>query len=187
MRIFLAVPVPLDTAEALYRKRSSLRNEWQGVRWVPPVNFHFTLYFFGELEAALLPELGARLTSLLNGRSSFIINLKGINCFGSPTRPKLVFEDVEAGAEELRELHFALRPVVEPLLGWKDEPFHPHLTLGRPRRKGLRCPQVGILPSEEKCAKIYSFLADKIILYRSYTEPGGAVYAPLETWKLEGT
>ncbi|OQX30039.1 MAG: 2'-5' RNA ligase [Spirochaeta sp. LUC14_002_19_P3] len=183
MRTFLAVPVPVGTAEALYRERASLRDEWQGVRWVPPLNFHFTLYFFGELQAALLPELCARLTLLLAGRSCFTIELTGLGCFGSPVWPKVIFEAVGTGTEELCELHFALRPVIEPLLGWKDEPFRPHLTLGRFRRNGGS--QTGILLPEGKSAKIHEFQADKIILYHSSTEPGGAVYTPLETWTLK--
>ncbi len=75
IRLFAAIAIPEEIAEALTRRQQGL----PGARWRPTEAFHITLRFFGEvaesvaddIDAALAGVAGARLTLELQGVGSF--------------------------------------------------------------------------------------------------------------------
>ena len=186
MRTFLAVSPPMETARDIHVDLAPLRAVWSGVRWVEPASYHITLVFFGERDEFTVEKIRESAGPVLMEYESFDVGFEGIDCFGSVHRPKLFIERVGAGAGELADLRDALRPVLEPLVGWEERDFRPHLTLGRPRRRGLEGPKGGgLLPSGMKPDTVWAFRAREIVLYESTLRAGRAEYSRLETWPLK--
>jgi RNA 2',3'-cyclic 3'-phosphodiesterase len=186
MRTFLAVSPPEDTARNIYNECASLRTAWSGVRWVDPASYHVTLVFFGDHDEFTVERIRESAGPVVMEFESFEVEFDGIDCFGSPHRPKLFIENVGLGGRDLSELREALRPSLEPLVGWEKRGFRPHLTLGRPRRRGFEGPDGGeLLPTGSKSDTVWSFRAREVVLYESILRPEGAEYIPLESWPLK--
>ena len=186
MRTFLAVSPPAGMARDIHADRAPLRAAWSGVSWVKPASYHITLVFLGERDEFTLERIRESAGPVLMEFESFDVGFEGVGCFGNVRRPKLFIERVGAGAGELAELREALRPVLEPLAGWEERAFLPHLTLGRPGRRGVEGPAGGeLLPPEVKNDTVWTFRAREVVLYKSTLRPEGAEYTPLVTWPLK--
>lgn len=180
-RLFLALSIPREIREELYRARGPLREAWRGIRWVPKENYHITLVFFGSRNEAFADEIRDGVSRALAGREAFIIEFSGPACFGAPRRPRIIYEGIGRGREELTELHSGLEPWLEGPAGWEKRSYRPHLTLGRPERGGARGPD-----SESgfgvEWKGLSAFPAREVVLFRSESGPR---YNPLEIWNLE--
>jgi 2'-5' RNA ligase len=75
-RLFLAIPLPEELKRqltlALGHYRSLLTaTQLASTRFIPPENWHITLYFFGDVEAEKVPLLQSLLTPLVHQTPSF--------------------------------------------------------------------------------------------------------------------
>ena len=55
-RLFVGIPIPEPQRKTL-SVVGEINEEVKGVRWVPVVNYHLTLYFLGEVEEEMLDNL----------------------------------------------------------------------------------------------------------------------------------
>ena len=128
IRLFAALPVPIDIAEGLARRQQGL----PGARWSPLDQLHVTLRFFGEVEETRAADLDAELAALT--ADSFEVALQGAGAFGDIARMRAVWAGVEESAA-LR--HLAGKCVaIARRCGVKGEtkPYKPHVTLAYLRR-----------------------------------------------------
>lgn len=51
MRLFLAIDIPNDIKKTLADQIYPFQKDYQYMTWVPPENFHLTIYFFGEVDS----------------------------------------------------------------------------------------------------------------------------------------
>ena len=139
MRLFIALRLPAAVREPLAETAARLRPALPPARWVPVANLHLTLRFLGETDSGRVAGLGRALAGVFGARAPFRLRLRDGGCFplGRPARVAWVgFES----SGELLELQAAVAAAVagqlgaEPGGGGAGRPFHPHLTLARPRR-----------------------------------------------------
>ncbi len=64
MRCFIALPLPEAAQDSLVRATAPLRRHWPDLAWAPPEQYHLTLAFLGELEAAGVAAAEAALATL---------------------------------------------------------------------------------------------------------------------------
>ena len=169
MRLFLAVPIPQGVRKALYRARQTLRDDWSGIRWVPDENYHITLAFYGCRDAEGIEKIG---------RADFPIETIGPACFGDPRRPRIIYEGIGRGREELSALHACMKPPTE------KSSYRPHLTLGRAGRGQVKGPDSGVTSGVEY-KRVSVFSAGKVVLFLSESGPEGPGYTALEAWNLQ--
>ncbi|HEY6808161.1 MAG TPA: 2'-5' RNA ligase family protein, partial [Gemmatimonadales bacterium] len=67
MRLFVALDIPADTREAVWRAAAPLRARAYPVRWAAPDRLHLTLKFLGDVSDARLPELRGALHEAVQG------------------------------------------------------------------------------------------------------------------------
>lgn len=185
MRSFVAIPLPLEIETQL---RSAVRSlEQQGVsgRGVSSGAMHLTLKFLGELSRDQVPEVADRLGRVAAGSGPFRVALGGPGAFPNRRSPRVVFVEVESGAE-LLGLH---QSIEEGLVGMgqarEERGYRPHLTLMRlkSRRHGGRLRNWLESPLAMSGA---SFQVDCFHLYQSVLKPQGAEYRVVETFCLTG-
>jgi len=103
----------------------------KGLRWLPATQIHLTMSFIGRVEAVEAERLRERLVAVQV--PPFFLPVKGIGIFGG-ARPTVVWAGVGKGHPHLFALHQHIQDAVlqaglEPDL----KPFHPHITIGRPK------------------------------------------------------
>ena len=182
LRAFLAVDLPPSLREDALRRVSPLHEQLgPGVRWVPEQNLHLTLKFLGEVDPDRIPRLLQGVAAKLAREESFRAGLGGLGAFPSPSRARVIWLDVIAGASRLarlaRKLDAAAAKIGVPR---ERRPYRAHLTVGR-----LSAPAaVPILPAMAAMAVAETeeeriFSVEEVVLYESRLSSTGAQYVPL--------
>lgn len=146
MRLFVAIQPPEEVVAALARLRQRLARRLgegrAGPRWVRPERMHLTLAFLGEVEPALVPELGRRLEAAAARFAPFRLVLDRLGGF-PPERPARVLFAEPAEPGPVPDLARAVRlAAAEAGCPPKEARFHPHLTLARAGRRRLEVPDL---------------------------------------------
>ena len=179
-RSFLALLLPdAIVAEAARLSERMRREAPTGIRWVPRENFHLTVRFFGDLDAASVSRASQLVASLDHRFEPVPARLGAVSAFPSRNRPQVIWVgiDAEQGALDRR-----VRAIEEQLMaagfGASDKPWKSHLTLGRVNRDAqLPAPVAARLfggaPGDA------SGSIDTLILFESKLSSRGASYSPL--------
>ncbi len=188
MRCFIALPLPEEAREALYRSMAALRGRWPRLAWASPGGYHLTLAFLGEIGQDAVAcahralEAAAKAPCLEFSFSSFeYLPPRG--------RPRVLYAGLleqPAGASETayRLLNEALAkegreaglPPLNAEWGPGGRPYLPHATLARVKPGAA-------FPEREALSRFAppggAWTIDRCALYRSELRPGGAVYSEL--------
>jgi RNA 2',3'-cyclic 3'-phosphodiesterase len=183
-RSFVAVFPPAAVLESVLELQRALGILLPGVRWVAPTNLHFTLRFFGDIDAAERVRAAQVMDEVAHERQRVDVELHGVGVFSSWKHPRVVWvgcgEGSDAFAELGRALEFGFR---EARLGKADKPFKPHLTLGRWRAFGAVIPESSVAA----CAAVGSlgrFEVEEVGLIQSKLSPKGSTYTFLHRARL---
>jgi RNA 2',3'-cyclic 3'-phosphodiesterase len=188
IRSFIAIDLPKHIQDPLDRVISDLQSmqPHSPVRWVPARNIHLTLKFLGEVSSNNLEMLTKILQTEVPRHRCFEIKVGTLGAFPSIHRPRVIWIGVEAPAD-LMSLQRSIETETTRLGYMAEErPFSAHLTLGRVSHnaspeevrqigEGLKGYEVGLLGVN---------MVERVRLFRSDLEPGGAVYTPLFTIPL---
>ncbi len=182
IRIFFAVPIPEKIKATLARFQDEMQNISGRVKWVRPEGMHLTLKFIGEVEQDRAEQLWTALDDL-DFPAPFEVTLDKPGVFPNPRRPRILW----IGLEHTEELVTVASQIDERLQQEGAEPesrkFHPHLTLGRVRGKGL--PRPVIEDFLNLAVPPQPMRMESVVCYKSDLQPSGAVYTALHTIHLE--
>jgi 2'-5' RNA ligase len=155
------------------------------VRWVRPEALHVTLRFLGEIAAASVPELLARVASRTREVPAFELVLGGVGALPSARRARVV--TLEAGPEEpLQRLASAVEQgVVEAGFAPERRRFRPHVTLGRVRRDRRLGGDIQRAMTASDTPGSEAFAVTRVLLYRSEPTPGGSTYTSIGHVQLQ--
>jgi 2'-5' RNA ligase len=184
LRLFLALDLPAEHRGEIGRRAAALEARLPDARWVRPENLHLTLSFLGATDEARLPELLTALRPAFAGTGSLTLEVAGAGTF-PPARPGRVAWIGIRGGPELLALQGEVAAAAAEALGIEPErrPFHPHVTLARPRRPWNR--RAGEELAEAFAGRLGEpFTVVDGVLYRSDLAPGGAVYEAVERFPL---
>jgi 2'-5' RNA ligase len=155
-----------------------LRPAIAGVRWVRPEGLHLTLRFLGWSSEPALESLEPALLAAAGECPTSAARLSGLGLFPERGSPRVLWlgVDLDACVEKLQQA--CERAAVA--VGFAPEPrgFRSHLTLGRWRERAPR-PALPELDLGEATL-------DRLVLFRSQLQRGGAVYTPLRAFPLHG-
>jgi len=181
MRLFFALPLPAPAKEALRPVFEAARRA--GGEAVGFANFeqlHFTLAFLGETER--LHDACAAAAGL-GELPPFELAIAGAGAFPSPSRPRVLWLGVTAGALELVAVADRLRAGLrERAFALEARPFRPHLTLGRVRQRGEKGARRAL--SAVPAGELVSFRVSEIHLMHSLLGAGGARHSALRSFPL---
>lgn len=168
IRLFAAVAIPDDIAEALARRQTGLN----GARWRTADQLHLTLRFFGEVREDVARDLDSELAAL--GGGPFPIMLQGAGAFGEGGDINAVWAGV-ADSEPLKRLakgceSAARRSGLKP----EGRNFRPHVTLAYLRRP--EPDKVAAWIQANNLLKSPPIWVDRFGLYSSFLASDGAQY-----------
>lgn len=184
-RLFVAVPLPPEPLAACGALIEGVRAGPLGrvPRWVHVDHLHLTVRFLGDTPPDLVPDvaLGVRDAVGGSGVGAFEVALEGAGVFPGLRKPRALWLGMTRGAVELGSLAEALGQALEPL-GWARDgrPYRPHLTVARLDSAPI-ADGVAVAEALERAAASWrtSFVADRVVLYRSHLGGGGPRYEPL--------
>jgi 2'-5' RNA ligase len=199
LRLFVAVPVPIETVRAVSALVEGvraldgaavvgpIRRGSNDVRWVRLDGLHVTLRFLGPTLEDKVDAVGMAVRAVAAASAPFDVRLAGAGAFPSPDRPRALWLGVNDGATQLAALATRLDDELVAA-GWAHEerPFRPHLTLARSDgvRAGPRLARQLMAAADGFSA---TWRAGSIVLFESQTGGGPARYMPLVEAALTGS
>ncbi len=131
MRLFIAVEIPHEIREKIYRDLQPLHQAFQKIKWIPSKNLHLTLKFLGEVPEEKLKMIKEKMRSL-SSLKSFSIEFLGLGGFPNLNRPRVIWLGINQGKQELLQIASYLESELE-MVGFPREnrTFQAHLTLAR--------------------------------------------------------
>ena len=182
MRLFVGVPVSLETCDGLSGAAESLARRAQNakvkVRWLAPATYHVTLKFIGWTRRDAADALGDALARAVAAaqQAPFSFRTARLGAFPTADRASVVWAGVEDKASGLTRLASAIdRELEEVGVPAERRGFHPHVTLGR-LREPADVSQV-LLPFSEQ---VFSETRlTEVVLFESRTKSGGSEYSAI--------
>lgn len=171
-RVFFAlVPDREATAQLEDQLRALTGPETSRLRWQPESNWHVTLRFVGDTDAACVADLQQLLKSTAPRHPAFTMILSAIETFPSAQRPLVVAATGDAPATAV-DLVADLEAGCQQLAFPADErAWRPHMSLARVRgRRPLHLPST---------ATRVELRVRRICLMRSVATERGRTYVPL--------
>jgi 2'-5' RNA ligase len=166
-RLFTGLEIPSDLAQDL----AMLRGGLSGARWIDPENYHITLRFIGDIDAATARDVSGALEQIR--RPPFTVTLAGLDFFGGD-RPRAIIAKAKPSAP-LLELQ-AEQERLTRRLGIPPEPrkFTPHVTLARLRDAPAAA--VAAYLTTRGFFLSRRFEATRFVLFSSRASTGGGPY-----------
>jgi len=176
MRLFVALPLPVDVRACLNAVQSGL----PGGRWIDPRNMHLTLRFMGDV-----PEPDARDLSLALSEihaPAFDLAFSGIGHFERRGNVHSVWARAEK-SDGLAHLQSKIESAVVRA-GWVPEQrkFTPHVTLARLKDTPLE--RIGLWLEDAGALSVPAFPLSEFVLFQSQLGHGPAKYTELAAYPL---
>src|SRR5918995_1979526 len=133
-RLFLAVCLAQDVQRLVAEEIAELTAEGWPVRWVQPGTSHLTLHFLGETERERAELVRLALPDVVAAHAPFALRTAALGVFPNFRRPRVFWLGLHGPVHRLQTLQKDVGGALQGL-GFTvgDEPYHPHITLGRVR------------------------------------------------------
>lgn len=180
----MAILLPDTVRAALGAEIERLRPLARGVGWVASDNLHVTLKFLGTVEPERLDPATSALATVATTVAPFELAVVGLGAFPSPTRARVLWAGLAAGADAAARLAGSIDSALAGH-GFAPEgrPFAGHVTLGRVREpRGDRGLASGLAAGVGR--RFGGLVVDRFALMRSDLSPGGARYSLIAAWPL---
>jgi 2'-5' RNA ligase len=142
------------------------------VSWVRQENLHYTMRFLGEVDDDGAARAGVAMREAAASRGRFGAVLGGFGAFPTAKKARVLWIGMTHGAESMRLLAEALELALKKQRFERaDQPFEPHLTVGRVRMPGDWTARLIDAPGVEA-----RFQVDRLWLMQSALGSGGSRY-----------
>jgi 2'-5' RNA ligase len=191
LRLFVAIELPDDVRAVLAQTIELLKSAGIGgsVRWVRPEGIHITLKFLGSADEEDLPGIMAAIREAARHHTSFGLAVEGLGSFGSPRSIRVIWAGVGGDIESLSSLAQRVDSAMSAV-GFTREtrPYSAHLTLARVKDDAapIERQRIHMLLKEQAPPERALLHVKQCSLMESTLKPGGAVYAQLASFPLEG-
>lgn len=191
MRLFFAILLPEGLREELARTQARLRAGLprQGIRWVPPEQFHLTLKFLGETSESGEASAVAAAREAAARCAPFDVTISGIGAFPGPHRPEVIWAGAQKSLPDLAGLaQYLDNGLAERGFTRETRRFNAHLTFARIKLAAAATAVGAVFPT--RCSEINqvdkfgAFVVESFVLMRSELCPSGPVYSVRETFPL---
>jgi RNA 2',3'-cyclic 3'-phosphodiesterase len=187
-RLFIAVTVPEGIKAKMEEAQAELRRvlTQRSVRWARRDQFHLTLRFLGDIEAARVEALGEAIRAACRGFGPLHLRAERVGCFPDLRYPRVAWVGVQDQEGQLPRLQQAVEAAAEGFTTQKkEERFTGHVTLAR--IKGIERQEA------EALGKVATSMADRLFgqwtayqieLVRSELLPKGARHTTIASIAL---
>jgi 2'-5' RNA ligase len=179
IRTFIAIELPENIIAHIAKVQDGVKRYGFDASWVRPGNIHLTLKFLGYVHKANIENVTSAMTEAVKSYGPISLLAKGIGVFPGIRRPRVIWIGLKGDTYPLIQLQKSLDHALEAVGFPKEErPFKGHLTLARIKRS-IDSQKLVDAMKKFGDAESETFVADKLILFKSDLKPAGAVYTKL--------
>ena len=180
-RCFVAVPLPDGLRASLGNAIAAWREDprTDGLHWVAPDAMHLTVAFLGPIDPASVPEVIARVERVAFEHAPMTRTTARLGAFARPGSARVLWYAVEDPDAALRAIAAGLDRALQ--LG-ATEPYRPHVTIARARRRWVDLR--GWIDTASAEAPEGTLDINELRLMRSHLGAGPARYETLATARL---
>lgn len=150
-RLFLAIQLDHEVKALVSEQIARLEAEGWPVRWVLPETSHLTLHFLGETPRERAELLRLALPSVVASHTAFDLRTAALGVFPNFRHPRVLWLGLHGQVHRLESLQRAVVRSLSRLdFPIAEEPYHPHITLGRVRNTDGEGVRVRDLPEAVK-------------------------------------
>jgi 2'-5' RNA ligase len=195
--LFLAVCLTPDVQRLVAEEIVTLEAEGWPVRWVQPETLHLTLHFLGETERERAELVRLALPGVIAAHTPFDLRTAALGVFPNFLRPRVLWMGLHGPVHRLQTLQQDIGYALQELgFAVSDEPYHPHITLGRVRNNDGERVRLRDLPDAIKgrfvdrdsgaavAPPALPVPVREVVLMRSHLGKGGARHEPIATFPL---
>lgn len=187
MRAFLAVPVTEPALAELSELGARLRAGVDGVRWAPLATAHVTLHFFGAISQRDSARALTLLGPVVERHPTMRLRLRGLGCFPTAARPRVLWAGVDGDRDALAALQAACADaLVAGGFPVEQRAYRPHCTLGRVRSGWSGAARTTWEEVVAAAPTGVAFIADRVMLYESLPGPDGVRHRELVALPMRG-
>ena len=177
MRVFIAIPLPLD----LKAKLAALQQEFHSLpleaAWVREAGFHLTLRFLGDVDSIKIAPIVSCMTATAQHSHPFSLPLAGVGVFPHESNPRVLWVGVRDETGHLRHIQRGLdAQLIQIGFPPENRSFAPHLTLARLKRILRRSDFLATLDVHRETV-LGQLDVDHVELVESQLRPAGARYS----------
>lgn len=177
MRCFIAIPLSKEIQTTLDAHCAPLKTIESDVKWVEPHLMHLTLQFLGDLSRDQAERVANHLKIALCHIPAFAIECSAIGAFPAIENPRILWMGINKGSQSVATLYQIVHQAIEAAqIKIKNEPFHPHITLGRLRSGFGRKNFIEQLKKSPPLAQTQD--VKQVILYESVLSHEGPIHTP---------
>jgi 2'-5' RNA ligase len=184
MRLFIAVNLDSGIRNLIARGIESFPVDRPPWRWVRPENWHVTLKFLGDVAETDIGAISRSLEEVSGRHTVFQLAMSDFGGFPHLRRPRVLFYNIDKGAESLRQLAADVDRALLDALGIpRDEKaFRAHVTVARVKSRlaGPVIDKLELVPSLEGAVQ----RVDSFDLMKSELHRDGARYERLKGFAL---
>ena len=178
LRTFIAVELPDDVRENVWRAASELRDLFQnGIRWVRQENLHLTVKFLGMVYRDMIAEILDELRAAMRKCSQVSVAVNGVELFPPRKKPRVVC----VGVHKDPRLEVIAKSVDGRLARLRIKKDHrrylPHITIGRIKSRTVQGLERFDLSSLGE--KMGTLPVTHLSFFMSELGPGGPSYTRL--------
>jgi len=185
-RCFLALEVGESIRARMQELQAILRRSDAALRLPRPEDLHLTLVFLGDTRASELSRLAELMDGVAQFQAPFRWAASGVDTFGPPGRPKVVWAGIRPCPPLLRLQQLLADGVARLGHPLEARAFVPHLTLARVDAIGNDRSLTSLLASITNTT-IGEQLVSRVLLMRSGSEPNKSRYTLLHSSQLKGS
>lgn len=133
IRLFTGLALPAAVSRELRGRLPDWQRRFRFARWTHPDDWHITLHFIGEVPAGRLPAVREALDEAASASAPFRIETSGLDVFGSPRQPSILYVRLANTPPAMTALHAALGSALARRIGFEPEQrtYRPHVTIAR--------------------------------------------------------
>lgn len=185
LRIFIAVPVPLDVASTL---GALVPDRLDGLKRVAPELMHVTLAFVGWTDEARVPDIIGAVAAAAPAARAFRVPLEGLGRFPPAGRPRVVWAGTGAAAARIDDLGQRVRTeLARRQVAFDPRPLQAHITLARVRDDATAdaARAVAAAVAAARIPAGLAFAADALHVMESVLSPRGPRYRQVSAVRLQ--
>ena len=175
----MAAPLPDAAAEAAWQALAALRSRHPGARWLPPQKLHLTLVFLGQTDLCDVDRIATATAAVAARHQPFAVATGDGGGRVNTDRGGVCWLRLAHGGHETAQLALDLDAAIGSATYDATHAPHPHLTLAR----GVDQPALNDVRATADKLNI-QWTADRLVLFRSFTDPRGSIYEELGAWPL---
>jgi len=183
MRCFIAIEIPQDIKDRLWKVLEPKTKDFPELKWVQPHNWHITLKFLGEVKEENLKMIKDSLRTALKGFRPFEATLGSFGTFPGRGPLRVFWIGIKDGASTMTKIAESIERELTRLgFPREDRKFTPHLTLARTRRG--KPSRITLEDFKLNTVSFPGFKLKEVVLFESKLRPEGPIYTKLEVFAL---